>query len=71
MVEMEYEKKLGSTTPTGSIFALKNFGWSDKSQVDNTSSDGSMSPDKQLSGDELEKELIKRGLKLPFSDDPN
>ncbi len=30
-VEWHYEMKLHGTSPTGSIFALKNFGWSDKS----------------------------------------
>lgn len=35
-IELEYEKALRSTTPTGAIFALKNFGWVDKSEVENT-----------------------------------
>ena len=44
-VEMEYEKRLNvNSSPTGPIFALKNFGWKDKQEVDNTSSDGSMTP---------------------------
>jgi hypothetical protein len=30
-VEWHYEMKLHQPSPTGSIFALKNFGWSDKS----------------------------------------
>lgn len=42
MVEMSYEQNLYSATPSGSIFALKNMGWSDKQEVDHTSSDGSM-----------------------------
>jgi hypothetical protein len=29
-VECEYEKKLSGDKPVGSIFALKNMGWSDK-----------------------------------------
>lgn len=29
-VEMAYEKRLLSTSPTGAIFALKNMGWSDR-----------------------------------------
>lgn len=29
-IESEYEQKLHSNCPAGSIFALKNFGWSDK-----------------------------------------
>lgn len=33
MVEMEYEKALRKGNPSGSIFALKNFGWTDRSEV--------------------------------------
>lgn len=36
-VECEYEKRLQSKTPTGSIFALKNMGWVDKQELDHTS----------------------------------
>lgn len=43
-VEYHYELRLCGDRPTGAIFALKNMGWDDKMQVDNTSSDGSMSP---------------------------
>ena len=35
-------------------------------KVDHTTSDGTMSPTKEISGDELDKALEKRGLKLPF-----
>ena len=31
-VQVEYEKKLYGRNPTGAIFALKNFGWSDRYQ---------------------------------------
>lgn len=41
--EAEYEKGLNSKFSTGAIFALKNFGWSDKQELDHSSSDGSMS----------------------------
>lgn len=34
-VEMAYEAALSGTTPTGSIFALKNMGWQDKTVIDN------------------------------------
>ena len=34
--EHEYEKKLVGPNPTGAIFALKNFGWSDKQNVEVT-----------------------------------
>lgn len=43
-VEYEYEKRLCGDKPTGAIFALKNFGWFDKTEVDHRSGDGSMSP---------------------------
>jgi len=32
-IESEYEKKLHAQNPTGSIFALKNLGWSDKQEI--------------------------------------
>ena len=35
-VENGYEKALLSRNSTGAIFALKNFGWSDKQEVTNT-----------------------------------
>jgi hypothetical protein len=47
-VEMEYEKGLHGQTPAGCIFALKNFDWTDKTTVDNTSSDNSRSPAKTI-----------------------
>lgn len=31
-VEMEYERRLAEAKPIGAIFALKNFGWRDKSE---------------------------------------
>ncbi len=37
-VEWSYEKRLaGDNSPTGAIFALKNFGWKDKTETDITS----------------------------------
>lgn len=32
-IEHEYEKKLHYKNPTGSIFALKNMGWDDRTQI--------------------------------------
>lgn len=43
-VEASYEQALFSRASTGAIFALKNLGWSDKQEVDHSSSDGSMTP---------------------------
>ncbi len=33
-IEMEYEKALHGRSPTGPIFALKNFGWTDEQDVE-------------------------------------
>lgn len=33
MVEMAYEQKLSSINVTGAIFALKNMGWTDKTEI--------------------------------------
>ena len=45
LIELEYEKRLNiNSSAAGPIFALKNFGWKDKQEVDNISSDGSMTP---------------------------
>ncbi|MEJ5962802.1 terminase small subunit [Pedobacter immunditicola] len=33
-VEQQYESNLYERNPAGAIFALKNFGWKDKSEVD-------------------------------------
>lgn len=35
-IENEYEKLLASGNVTGAIFALKNFGWSDKQEVEHS-----------------------------------
>ena len=44
LVEMTYEERLHGNSPTGAIFALKNMGWSDRKELDHSSSDGSMRP---------------------------
>ena len=47
IVHEALEMKLYGTAVTGVIFNLKNnFGWKDKTEVDNLSSDGSMTPTK-------------------------
>lgn len=38
-IENFAEKRLFGSTPTGAIFALKNFGWKDESQVKQTIND--------------------------------
>lgn len=48
-VENGYEKALHGRNATGAIFALKNFGWKDKTEVDtNLTLKGSISPNKWL-----------------------
>jgi len=37
-IEKEYEKLLSGGQCTGAIFALKNFGWKDKTEVENSGS---------------------------------
>jgi hypothetical protein len=37
MIEQYHEERLAENNVTGAIFALKNFGWKDKSEVDMTS----------------------------------
>ena len=44
IVAHAYEINLRGNNVTGSIFALKNFGWSDRQQLEHTSPDGSMTP---------------------------
>ncbi len=35
-IEQSYEESLHGTSPAGSIFALKNRGWSDKTEIEHT-----------------------------------
>jgi len=35
-IEKEYEEMLAIGNTTGAIFALKNFGWTDKQEIDHT-----------------------------------
>lgn len=39
-VEFEYEKCLYNDRPTGALFALKNMGWKDKSEIDHKNDGG-------------------------------
>lgn len=39
-IEIEYEEQLQHGNTVGAIFALKNMGWKDKSEVDNRYPDG-------------------------------
>ena len=55
VIEMSYEQMLLTKSATGAIFALKNMGWIDKSLLDSTSSDGSMSPKSPLTKEQAKK----------------
>lgn len=35
-IEREYEKQLSNSNASGAIFALKNFGWTDKQEVEHS-----------------------------------
>lgn len=39
-VENAYEQRLSANNPTGAIFALKNLGWVDKQEIDQTNRGG-------------------------------
>lgn len=54
MVEHSYEIDLKKKGNTGTIFALKNFDWKDKTEVDNNiKGDIKLNSVKQMSDDEL------------------
>lgn len=53
LVEWHYEMRLHGNNPTGAIFALKNYGWNDRQEVDHSSKDGSMSPKPALDVSQL------------------
>lgn len=60
-VEYFWEHNLVSTSPTGTIFNLKNnFGWQDKTQQELTNPDGTLSPYNSLSPEELRKLADKK-----------
>lgn len=55
MVENGYELDLKKSGRTGTIFALKNFDWKDKTETDVTTKGESINPISQLTADELRK----------------
>lgn len=55
LVENSYEESLGGDgSPAGSIFALKNFGWSDKQELEHS---GSVGHYETMSEEELERRI--------------
>lgn len=63
-IEANYEENLQMGTPSGSIFALKNMGWSDKQEVEHSGTQTmvSVTVDSDKTGEEL-KRLIGDGGK--------
>jgi len=57
-IESMYEQGLQSKNSTGCIFALKNLGWKDKQEVENTVK---ISKFESMSDEDLQKELNKLG----------
>lgn len=49
-IEQSYEYALHGTSPTGAIFALKNFGWKDKQEVEQS---GTLKVDHTITGMEI------------------
>lgn len=54
-VENSYEKNLLSRNAVGAIFALKNFGWSDKQEIVNTN----YNHDEEINYDELSDSALE------------
>lgn len=63
-IEANYEENLQMNTPSGSIFALKNMGWSDKQELEHTGTQTviSVTVDNDKTGEELRR-LIGDGGK--------
>lgn len=57
-VEHEYEKKLSYDKCTGSVFALKNMGWSDRMDIQQNNTNVNLNAD--LSEDDIKK--LSKGL---------
>lgn len=71
IVENSYEISLRKHGRTGDIFALKNFGWKDKSEIDHGMSDKLFDKYKEMSNDDLIKQsndLAERIVRLTKRD---
>lgn len=69
LVEYSYEKRLCETGAAGPIFALKNFGWRDKQEVDLSSTDGTMSPKPAIDASKLSDAALAELMNARSSDD--
>lgn len=60
-IENEYEDLLRSGNVTGAIFALKNFGWSDKQEIDHTTKGQLIGIDYSKLSDAAIREILAAG----------
>jgi len=58
-IERHYEQLLQGNNPTGAIFALKNFGWSDKQELEHTLKSYFYPENKEKSNADIDGELEK------------
>lgn len=63
VIENYAEERLFSSSPTGAIFALKNYGWKDKSEQEtiNTNINKDVEPDSDLDQAILDRYFQKKG----------
>ncbi len=62
-IEVEYEEQLNSGNTIGAIFALKNFGWTDKQEVEHSGNkEKPLFPENKMSSDKI-KSLINEKIK--------
>lgn len=59
-IEKHYEELLQNGNTTGAIFALKNFGWKDKQEIDQNNTNHNLNAD--ISIKELKEEIKKARL---------
>jgi len=69
-IENYAENRLFGNNPTGAIFALKNYGWKDKREVEQTGHSGGpiqLTNISTMSDDDLRQmvEIMERGLAEP------
>ena len=58
-IEQNYEELMQYESSIGSLFALKNMGWSDKQEIDHSSKDGTMTPQIIVSSERTKTEIEK------------
>jgi hypothetical protein len=56
-IEERYEQRLHGNSPAGAIFALKNFGWTDRQEIDHTTKGEKIGLDDEQLEAKLDKAL--------------